>query len=82
MTKLQKILTAGASVVSGLFFSLAAKAAADPEITNIATNTATTVAENAKASISAVTPILVAVGALILIIFVAWRLSKRFIGGR
>lgn len=66
-------------VLTGLGLSNSAHAAADAGVTAAAESVATVISENVIASVTAILPDLVLAGALILIIFVAWRFGKRFV---
>jgi len=81
--KLNKVLAYGSALGTALLVApLMTLAAADTDVVGAATSTANVMSENVKAAVLATLPIVVPVGVLILVIFLAWRFGKRFLGSR
>lgn len=70
------------SSLGALLIAPVAFAAADADVINAATTTATTMKENIVGAIIPSLPLVIAAGILILAVMVVWRLGKRFVGGR
>lgn len=79
---MDKLKLVAMSTLGTLIAPFVAFAAADQDVIDAATSTATTMKENLVDSISAALPIVIIAGVLVLAIFVVWRLGRRFVGGR
>lgn len=80
--KIKKFGITISTILGSLVLGASAFAAADPEITNAASTTATTMKENVVSAVTTALPIVIVAGVLILSVLVVWRLGKRFVSGR
>lgn len=71
-----------ATTIGSLMLGATCFAAADQDVIDAATTTASTMKENLTGAIIPSLPYLIAAGILVLAIVVVWRLGKSFVRGR